>query len=561
MAKKPKQSSRRGDILISDVVERADPQAISVRNANLWKPVPYTTDQFEGVMVGCGPGPRPVPITIQLNAKGWYRVWVGLFSFCHLGSLRFRLSGDTCCRQIGEPEAIRNDLYGQATYLHETLWRDADLSGQSLVVEPSFSTENEVGCALAFIRLEPIRAPKAARKRPVKHRLVITNDGHGIFGHRPHFRPEDLLEDFELIPDGTSLRMLIWGAGDGDMCNYPTRVGNFFPTHGTFLNAHYRVLYENMKLWRKQGWDSLELMRDYTQRRGWEFHPYIRMEAFDAPYPFDRTSLHSDFFHRHPEFHCFDNRGQRVMRLSYAYPEVQSHMLALIRELAGYRPDGVCLAFVRGVPLVLYEEIMVAGFTERYGLDPRELPETDPRWLAYQAEILTSFVKEAKVCLRPGQRLSAIVPGNGQDCLHWGLDVAAWVKAGYVDDVLPMAQKMDHMDVHEEDPDSLDFDWFSQLDGRRSVRLMPMQYTWGLYRRDYQAWCGLYRSCLERGADMYGVWDGTPGQGDTEKFTRADIGYADGERTRLAPSPVGGRYQLLTLEGFRNDRYQYFEVV
>ena len=559
MGKVPKQTQR--DILITNLVERADPLAISVRKANLWKPIPYTTDQFEGVMVGCGLGPKPVPITIQLKAKGWYRVWVGLFSFSHTGSLRFRLSGDTCCRLIAEPDAIRNDLYGEATSLHEMHWRDADLTGQSLVVEPSFSTEDAASCALAFIRLEPIPAPKAPRPRRVKDHLVITNDGHGIFGQRPHFRPQDLLEDFELIPDGTSLRLLIWGAGDGDMCNYPTRVGNFFPTHGTFLNPHSRALYDNMKLWRQQGWDSLKLMRDYTRRRGWEFHPYIRMEAFDAPYPFDRTSLHSDFFHKHPQFHCFDNQGQRVMRLSYAYPEVQRHMLALIRELASYKPDGVCLAFVRGVPLVLYEEIMVKGFTERHGLDPRGLSETDPRWLAYQAEILTAFMKQAKAGLRPGQRLSAIIPGNAHDCLHWGLDVAAWVKEGYVDDLIPVAQKMDHMDVHEEDPDSLDFDWFNRLEGRKRIRVVPMQYTWHLFNRDYPAWCDLFHACLERGADMYGVWDGTPNQGDAGKFTRSDIGYADRQQSQPAASPAGGQYQLLTLDGFRNDRYQYFEVV
>jgi hypothetical protein len=561
MAPKSQPYDHSGNILISQVAERADPRSISARNPNLWKAVPYTTDEFDGTMLGCGPGPRPVSIDIQLNVTGWHRVWVGLFSFCHSGALRLRLSSDTCCRQLAEPQEIRNDLYGQATYLHETFWRDADLTGQSLIVEPSFGMKDLSDCALAFLRLEPISKPEAARPRPVEHPLAVTNDGHGIFGQRPHFRPEDLLEDFELIPDQTSMRMLMWGIGDGDMCNYPTAVGNFFPTHGTFANRHRNVLYQNMRQWRKQGWDSLELMRNYTSRRGWEFYPYIRMEAFDAPYPFDPTSLHSQFFHRHPQFHCFDSRGQRVMRLSYAYPEVQEHMLELIGEISGYSPDGVCLAFIRGVPLVLYEQIMVDGFTRRHGLDPRGLAETDPRWLAYQAEILTAFVEKARACLKPGQRLSAIVPGNAQDCRHWGLDVAAWVRSGLVDDLVPVGQKMNAMDVHEDDASRLEFDWFSSLEGRQSIRLLPMLYTWDLYSRDYPAWRDLLHSCLDRGADMYGVWDGTPQNGETSLFTRADIGYADREETEPAPAPAGCKYQLLTLDGFRNDRYQYFEVV
>ena len=57
---------------------------------------------------------------------------------------------------------------------------------------------------------------------------------------------------------------------------------------------------------------------------------------------------------------------------------------------------------------------------------------------------------------------------------------------------------------------------------------------------------------------MYGVRDGTPDQGDTGKFTISDIGYADRQEPQAA---AGSKYQLLTLDGFRNDRYQYFEVV
>ncbi len=52
-------------------------------------------------------------------------------------------------------------------------------------------------------------------------------------------------------------------------------------------------------------------------------------------------------------------------------------MIDLIKEILEYRPDGISLCFVRGVPMVLYEPIMVDGFKKKYGLDPRDLPETD----------------------------------------------------------------------------------------------------------------------------------------------------------------------------------------
>ena len=125
------------------------------------------------------------------------------------------------------------------------------------------------------------------------------------------------------------------------------------------------------------------------------------MEAFYAQYPFDR--IRSKFFLDHPEYHCFDREGQRVGRLSYAYPEVQEHILSLISEIADYDPDGVCLAFIRGVPLVLYEPIMVEAFREKHRIDPRALDESDARWLEYQAEVITPFLELSlcRKCLSP----------------------------------------------------------------------------------------------------------------------------------------------------------------
>jgi len=550
----------REEILISDVARQADTRRLNSNNPNAWHPIPYTTESFAGVMLACGVGPDPRPITVKLHATGWYRVWVALFSFCHAGKVRLRLSGETCAQLVASPAAAQADTHGESVYIHETHWRDADLTEQTLIVEPSFSTEAISPCAIAYLRLEPIDPPAATVPREVRHPMAMTNDGHGIFSERPHFRPDDLLESFERIPEHTSLRLLLWGLGCGDMCNYPTQVGNYFPTHGRFATADNRTLYGNMKRWQRQGWDSLRVIRDYARRRKWELQTYLRMEAFDAPYPFDETSLHSEFFHRHPEYHCFDNHGQRVMRLSYAYPPVQAHMLALIREIAGYQPDGISLGFIRGVPLVLYEQPMVEGFQARHGIDPRELAETDPRWMAYQADVLTPFVRQAKACLAPGQRLSVIVPGTELDCRRWGLDVATWVSEGIVDDVLPTGQSFTMNDVHCDDPQHLDFDYFNRLPGRERIRLIPMLYPWTLFERDYPAWRDLLHAYLDHGADMYAVWDATP-NGDGSNFTKSDIGYADREAITPPPPRVGRRIKLTTLDGFRCDRYQYYEVV
>src|ERR1051325_3049102 len=199
-------------------------------------------------------------------------------------------------------------------------------------------------------------------------------------------------------------------------------------------------------------------------------------------------------------------------------------MAALVAELAGYRLDGVCLAFVRGVPLLLYEKPVVDGFKQRYGVDPRRVSEEDPRWWAYQASVVTAFVEKAKSAIRPTQRLSVIVPGNERDCRRWGLDVADWIQRGLVDDVCVTGQRFDETDVHRDDPKSLDFDYFRRLEGRARVRLMPMLYPWETFGNDYPAWRAVLRSCLDRGADAYVVWDGTTFAGQ-DAFAKFEVGF------------------------------------
>ncbi len=69
----------------------------------------------------------------------------------------------------------------------------------------------------------------------------------------------------------------------------------------------------------------------------------------------------------------------------------------MFREMATRYPiDGVCLLYNRSPPLSAYEKPLVKGFQERYGRDPRQLDEKDPRWLSYRASMLTQFMRELR---------------------------------------------------------------------------------------------------------------------------------------------------------------------
>jgi len=534
-----------GDVVIRELDKAVDRARLQTRpeEVNRWKAIPYVSEQFAGVMLGEGGGPKQEPITIKLGAEGVHRIYLGLYGGYNARRMRVRLS------DAPSSDAIPIQVTGNRTLvISETFWKQADLTGKNLVLEGSGDAYPPG--ALAYIRLETI----PERKKKDVYPLVITNDGHGVFFGPEPKRPEDLLKTFEKIPDGTCMRMLLWGNGCADNCNYPTQVGRFYPNAG-LPSVWQGDLARNLGIWKEKGWDSLRVVRDYARKRKWEFHVYIRMQAFKAPFPFD-VQENSRFFNEHPQYHCLDREGQRLNRLSYAYPEVQQYMLRLIKEIAGYDPDGVCLCFIRGLPLVFYEPIMIEGFQKQHGIDPRELRELDPRWMAYQGRVVTSFVQKVKESLKPEQRLSVIVPATEFDCKRWGLDVETWVREGVIDDLFPTGQRFDEIDVHRDAPAQLDFRYFANLPGRENVRLIPLLYPWQKFASDFKAWTRFMHSFLDQGADAYGVWDA---QGGT--FTKVqDLGKTLDQYKGPKPHEFRER-KLLRLQGFRIDRYHYFEVI
>jgi len=532
-----------GDILIRELDKAVNRELIQTNPAetNLWKAVPYVSKEFAGVMLGEGGGPNQRPITIRLGAKGVYRIYLGLYGGYDARQLRVKLSNAPAS------DTIPIQVTGNRTLvISETFWKEADLSGKDLILAGSGDTRSPG--ALAYVRLESVP------KRKDTYPLVITNDGYGIFFGPQPSSPQDLLKTFEQIPEGTCMRMLLWGNGCADNCNYPTKVGQFYPSAG--LPVAWRSDWaRNMGIWKEKGWDSLQVVRDYARKRKWEFHVYIRMQAFKAPFPFDDQE-NSKFFNEHAQYHCLDREGQRVNRLSYAYPEVQQYMLSLIKEIAGYEPDGVCLCLIRGVPLVLYEPIMVEGFQAQYGVDPRGLEELDSRWMDYQGSVVTSFMKQVKEALPPNQRLSVIVPATELDCKRWGLDVATWVREGIIDDLFPTGQRFDELDVHRDDPDNLDFKYFARLPGRENIRLIPLLYTWQKFAADFASWEQLVYSFLDQGADAYAVWDAQGGVFSKVKNLGKTL-----DRYQRPKPPAFREIKLLRLQGFRLDRYHYFEVI
>jgi hypothetical protein len=517
--------------------------------AGAWRCVPYRLENLRGISLAFSPYANPGPVTLRLGVKGRHRIsLVTKYPIVGNFGLRVKLTGDLCFESLDGGLNRQGHEYPEWWVAVEIFWKEADLTGQNLVLAGVPNTW------LWAIRLEPVRG--APRPRRVVHPYVFTEDGD-MMRLRRHSRKEDILERV-LLPEDSCARIMIYSGINFDACEHMTRVGTRAGTSGDMPNDDYGAnLAHNMKLFIRNRWDPMTVMRDYARRRNWEFQVYVRLRAASGVYPEDGL-YDSRFFMDHPEWHMRDKEGTHICGVSYAYPQVREHVLAFYREILGYGVDGLCLCFVRGCPLVLYEPAMVRGFQKKYGLDPRTLADTDARWLDYCAEVNTEFMRQVKALAGPGQRLSGLVHGTRALNRRWGMDLPRWIREGLIDDLFIIGHTYDEHEYHvEAGPEAIEYEWFQNLPGRARVRLFPMLYPWGCLRKDPAGYQAAFWRWLDQGADGYGLWDG---HGHLAYEYRGFWNLGAEPRTPLEPrSRLTNRYVIREINGFRHDRYSVLE--
>jgi hypothetical protein len=91
---------------------------------------------------------------------------------------------------------------------------------------------------------------------------------------------------------------------------------------------------------------------------------------------------------------------------------------------------------------------VVASFREVHGIDPRELPEADPRFVAHQAGYVTRFLREVRDLLdeKPDRELAVTFYGEphkydrDRSAFHpirYGCAIEDWIKEKLVDYLMP----------------------------------------------------------------------------------------------------------------------------
>jgi len=448
------------DIWLSDMSRCVPVSSLSLgRRKHHWQLIEYEAEGISGKMISAGPETAAPDVTYPLHLRGWHALRVGIWGMSLAAGvenvIEVRLTDDPCFTTFTREKP---SLFT----LEEGLWRQADLSGQDLVIrhhKSGFPTT----ASLAYVRLTPltddeVRQIQEDRQSKGSKRLIAANDGDSdLYMKRPTTK-EELVARIEPYRN-TDFKKIFWEIGYGSTTLYRG-------THGKMLGEGIedfprigdRYTAESLRILTAGGIDPLRTVIDYAHSMGLEFHVSQRIEQFATPPPWEEL-YSTDFYHEHPELRLVDKDRTEVVGLSYAYPEVRDFFVSALKEAASCGADGVAVIYARAPPLILYEKPLIEGFKVEHGIDPRSLDEKDDRWLTYRATFVTQFMREMRQAMdavgeRLGKRLetSAITLASRKINLSYGMDVEAWVKEGLIDNLIPYpsndGHSFDETDMH-----------------------------------------------------------------------------------------------------------------
>jgi len=301
----------------------------------------------------------------------------------------------------------------------------------------------------------------------------------------------------------------------GDRMYYPSKLSRITAAD-EWIGDPYRVgdrlAKETWMIWREKGIDPLRVAADYAHELGLEFHATYRTSGFHFPVPEDEWN-EGGAYDQHPEWRGKDKNGQTTPRLSYAHREVRELVISLLKEIASYPVDGICLAYNRRPPYLEYEQPLIDGFLARFGKDPRQLGSKNPQWLSYRASFMTLFMSELRQGLAEVQDrtkkskpfgVSAIVLSSEAENLYYGLDLQQWVEQELVDTIIPYSSAENIISSKDSwtDPKSAEFfyDITRGTNCKLALNLMPRQLSPDQYRRRASA---LYQA----GSEHLFFWD------------------------------------------------------
>ena len=385
-----------------------------------WVPFTWETAEHAGTGLAAGANSGARVLTLDLKLEGFH---VLHFALLYATSLRVWCEGDDSYREFDTDHSWDNLL--------ECRTHAIDWTGKKLCISTKTGHTAKPG-VLAYIRAEPV-----AEKFVSARNLIATNDGWSWIALGGIESSRDVRSYFTPLRD-SDFGLMLWGLVGADVTgSHNTRVGTFLPTETTApcFRQYERNAVEGLANYVHS--DEPEILTaavEAARETGVEIHFYLRPEAFSAPFPMDKY-CYSQFFQDHDELRCRDEFGDEIRRLSYAFPEVQDHMIAYFKELLEYSPDGLCIAFNRGLPMMICEEPVLAEYEKQFGRRPNLPEEVDSDEMIVAREtLMNGFLERVHELLKSrGLQFSCIVSPEEELNRNSGLDLQGLAERGIFD--------------------------------------------------------------------------------------------------------------------------------
>jgi len=508
--------------VLSDMTQVSPKSALTfdIRRKRQWKVLDYETKEgLKGNSISCTPDTGAPPVTLSLNKKGWYAIYVGLggmgrFAGGQESEARLKLTNDVTY-QHRRYSGARDDI-------DEVFFKIADLTGQNLeIAQMRMEAMMDVSkphpaprqTNIMYVKLVPLTETeiswvKEDRERKGNKNLIATLDAYSWIATNYPTTREEFLEDFEHYRD-SDFGTLSWQIIGGGLVNYKSKMGT---VPGALADDWGRTVdgfaTRSIQKFIERGESHTELAVKAARSMNKRIFIGFRAQSWQTP-PSLEDGFSSQFYRDHPEYRAIDRDGTPAMRMSYAVPQVREQIYGTLREVLEFQPDGIEIIYFRGLPLMLWEDAFSNRFQEKYGTDAKQVPENDPRLYELRGEIMTGFMRDVRKLLDDVQKqqgrkeryeLMASVVHNENENKKYGLDVERWVKEGLIDkiSIFPLA-------FHTDTSKPVDMNWFASITKGTKVEVYPLMIGWRL--SSYEEAIGTARKFYQDGAKGLLFWD------------------------------------------------------
>ena len=386
----------------------------------------YRTKLGQGQLLVAAEDIYPEPVSLRLNLKGWYKIYISLFDMRSENYCFVKLSNDEEFTPVRKSRKGSPKTWCPTEYIEEVFWKCADLTDQKLILAKPVN--NFLTCSgLAQIRCEEMSEEEIRKYIQRQHKenkcMQMHIDVDSFFEDRSqekteHFAILNMLKNTNV--DFCSLEY---------MATYDQEIEDkFIPLlHADMSMTTGKYTYEEI----------FKAYLEMAHKNGVKLYATERMSIANFYAPYSRTEFRNLFVEKNQQYYCKNRDGSTLKICSLAYEEVQDYVIKNMLKMIKMGYDGITMIYHRGI-CIAFEEPVIARFIQKYpGVDPHQLPFSDERLHGIWCEFMTEFMGRVRKALNDAVDrhidINVITDYGLESAKNVGLDVQAWAREGLVD--------------------------------------------------------------------------------------------------------------------------------